>query len=335
MTRRAALALPRPALRLCAALLAAVAVSAQAQEAPFPRQPVKVLVGFAAGTGSDVVMRLVGQRMSELLGQPIVVDNRPGAAGTIATEAGARAPADGYTLTLGTTSTLITAPALSTNVRYDVERDFVPVVPLARTAFVLVVGTEAQAPKSLTELVAALRARPQSFASAGTGTITHLASEMFMKRAGLGAQHVPYKGSAQALGDVAGGQLLFASDTIAAALPLIRAGKVRPLGVTSNARVAALPDVPTFAESGVPGLAGFTLYAWWGLMAPARTPANVVAVLNGAVAKALDSDDVKAKLRGLELEPFWLAPPAFGTFLRDETPVWNKFIRDSGFKAEF
>lgn len=319
---------------LGAACLALAAVTA-AQAPAWPKQPVKVLVGFAPGTGSDVVMRLVGQKMGDVLGQPIVVDNRPGAAGIIATDAGAHAAPDGYTLTLGTTSTLITAPALSPNARYDVERDFVAVAPLARTAFVLVVANDPGAPKTLGELAASLRAKPASFASAGTGTITHLASEMFMKRAGLAAQHVPYKGSAQALGDVAGGQLLFASDTIAAALPLLRAGKLRALAVSSGARIGALPDVPTFTESGVPGLAGFTLYAWWGLVAPARTPHDVVTALNAAATRSIESDDVKGKLRALELEPFVATPSGFAAFIQQETPVWNKFIRESGFKADF
>lgn len=326
--------LHRMARGAAAGIVLAALAAAPAAHA-WPTAPIKVLVGFAPGTGSDVVMRIVSQKMADVLGQPVVVDNRPGAAGTIATEAGARAQPDGYTLTLGTTSTLITAPALSAAVRYDADRDFVPVAPLARTAFVLVVSAEAGAPKTLAELTRELRAKPQSFASAGTGTITHLASEMFLKRAGLAAQHVPYKGSGQALTDVAGGQVLFATDTIAAALPLLRAGKLRALAVSSAARAAALPDVPTLAESGVTGMAGFDLYAWWGLMAPARTPADVVRAINAAAVKSLDSDDVRTRLRSLELEPFVLAPAAFGTFLKEEAPVWNRFIRDSGFKAEF
>lgn len=325
--------------RISRCLLAATALGlttvATAQPTPWPTQPVKLLVGFTPGTGSDVVARLVSEKMGAYLGQPVVIDNRPGAAGTIATEAVARAAPDGYTLALGTTSTLITTPALSANVRYSVERDFVAVSPLARTAFVLVVGVGPGAPKTLAELVAALRAKPESFASAGAGTVTHLASEMFMKRAGLTAQHVPYKGSSQALTDVAGGQLLFASDTIAAALPLIRAGKVRALAITGGARIAALPDVPTLSESGVPGLAGFTLYAWWGLMAPARTPADIVARINDATTRALDNEEVRAKLRGLELEPFTAKPAAFAAFIGDEIPVWGKFIKDSGLKVEF
>jgi len=324
--------------RICRYLLAAgVALAAvtSAQAAAWPTQPVKVLVGFTPGTGSDVVVRLVSDRMAAYLGEPIVVENRPGAAGTIATEAVARATPDGYTLALGTTSTLLTAPALSPNIRYNVERDFVAVAPLARTAFVLVTGTGPGTPRTLAELVTALRARPESFGSAGTGTVTQLATEMFMKRAGVAAQHIPYKGSAQALSDVAGGQLIFASDTVAAALPLIRSGKLRPLAVTAGARIAAIPDVPTFSDSGVPGLAGFTLYAWWGLLAPARTPPEVVATLNAAAVRALETDEVRSRLRSLELEPFALAPNAFEGFLRQEAPLWAQFIKDTGLKADF
>lgn len=323
---------------ICRYLLAAsvaFAVVAPVQAAAWPTQPVKVLVGFTPGTGSDVVVRLVGDRMAAYLGEPIVVENRPGAAGTIATETVARATPDGYTLALGTTSTLLTAPALSPNIRYNVERDFVAVAPLARTAFVLVTGTGPGTPRTLGELVTALRAKPESFASAGTGTITQLATEMFLRRADVTAQHIPYKGSAQALSDVAGGQLLFASDTVAAALPLIHGGKLRALAVTAGARIAAIPDVPTFSDSGVPGLAGFTLHAWWGLLAPARTPAEVVTRLNAAAAHALESDEVRSRLRSLELEPFVLAPAAFERFLREEAPLWGRFIKDTGLKADF
>jgi tripartite-type tricarboxylate transporter receptor subunit TctC len=317
-------------LALCVVGLSARA-DGQAQGASYPSRPIKLIVGVSPGSGSDVVARIIGQKLGELLGQSLVIDNRSGAAGTIATTAGARAPADGYTLTLATTSTLITAPALAADARYDAERDFVPVATVARTPFVLVVGAKPGMPTTLAELVAAIRARPHSFASDGSGTIGHLASEMLLKRVGVTAQHVPYRGSVQALSDVAGGQLTFASDVVAAALPWLRDGKIRALAVSSHSRIDALPDVPTFSESGVPGLDQFTLYAWWVLLAPAGTPTDIVSRLSRATATALESDDVKAKLKALELEPLILPPPALATFLHGEIPFWQDFIKESGF----
>jgi tripartite-type tricarboxylate transporter receptor subunit TctC len=324
---------PRRYLAILGGLALALHVAAVHGEPTWPSRPVKVLVGFAPGTGSDIAMRIFGRKLGELLGQPVVVENRPGAAGVLAMQAGAKAPPDGYTLTLATTSTLITGPALSRHAHYHPDRDFVAVAPLARSAFIVVASADRDAPKSLAELVATLRARPSSYASPGTGTVTHLVTELFLKRVGVTAQHVPYKGSTQALGDVAGSHLLFATDTVAAAIPLIRSGRLRALAVTGRARVAALPDVPTFAESGIAGLDDVALDGWMALLAPAGTPPGVIRLLNDAASRAIDSNDVRASLRSLELEPFTLPPEAFADFLEQQTPVWIRFIHDSGIRA--
>ncbi len=297
----------------------------------FPARPIKVLVTFAPGTGGDLVARIVTTAMGPILGQPLVVDNRPGAGGALGTDQGLKAPADGYTLTLGTTSTLITTPALNPNVKYHAERDFAPVGGMARTAFLVVTANTPEAPRTLQELMARLKDKGGSFGSAGLGTITHLASEFLLKRAGVSATHVPYKGSAQSLTDVASGQLQFATDTVVAALPLVRGGRLRVLGVTSAERLPALPTAPTVAESGFPGV---NLTAWWGLMAPAATPPEVLRKLSDATLKALGTPEVKTQLAAQELEPFPLAGPAFGNLLREELPVWTQFVQQLGLRVE-
>jgi tripartite-type tricarboxylate transporter receptor subunit TctC len=321
--------------RLTQAALATVMApawsAASAQEA-FPSRPIKVLVTFAPGTGSDTVARIVTAAMGPLLGQAIVVDNRAGAGGVIGTDQGLKSPPDGYTLTLGTTSTLLTNPALNPNVRYNAERDFAPVGALARTAFMVVTANTPEAPKTLQELLALLKDKGGSFGSAGIGTITHLASELLLKRAAVKATHVPYKGSSASLTDVASGQLNFATDTAVAALPLVRAGKLRVLAVTSAERLPGLPAAPTMVESGFPG---FKVTAWWGLMAPANTPPDVLKKLSDATLKALGTPEIKAQLAAQELEPYPLGGPAFAALIREELPVWTQFVQQLGLRVEF
>ncbi|MDM0035808.1 tripartite tricarboxylate transporter substrate-binding protein [Variovorax sp. J22P271] len=318
---------------LAAAVAAGWRTAAIAQPAePFPARPVKLIVAFAPGTGSDALARIVAAAMAPLLGQPLVIDNRSGAGGVTGTEQGARAPADGYTLTLATTSTLLTNPVLNPKVRYRAERDFVPVAGLARTAFVLVVADTPEAPRSVAELNQRLAEQGGSFGSPGVGTIGHLAAEYFLSQAGRKAVHVPYRGSSAALTDVAGGQLLFGCDTLVAALPLIRGGRLRALFVTAAQRLPALPEVPTAAEAGLPQL---KLSAWWGLVAPAATPAATVATLSEAATKALALPEVKAQLASQQLDPMALPSTAFGTLIHAELPFWSDFVRQTGIRAEF
>jgi len=297
----------------------------------FPARPVTLIVAFAPGTGSDAVARIVAGAMGKALGQTVVVDNRSGAGGALGTEQGARAAADGTTLTLATTSTLLTNPALNPKLRYRPDKDFVPVAGLARTPFVLVTADKPEAPHSLAELKARLTSPGGAFGSAGNGTITHLAAEYFVRRAGVQAVHVPYRGSGQALSDVAGGQLLFACDTPAAALPLIRGGKLRALAVSAPQRLEALPEVPTGAEAGMPS---FDLSAWWGLVAPAGTPPAAVATLSDAALKALAAPEVRQQLDALQLQPMPLDAQAFGALIRSEAPFWAAFLRRSGIRLE-
>lgn len=320
ITRRRALAWP----------LAACALPAYAQDT-FPSRPVKLVVAFAPGTGSDALARIVGTAMSPLLGQPVVVDNRAGAGGILGTEQVARSPADGYTLALATTSTLLTAPALNPKARYAAEKDFAPVAGLARTAFVVVTANLPDAPQSLAQLMARMREGNLSFGSAGLGTVTHLATEWLLRRAQLKATHVPYRGSAQALTDVAGGQLAFGCDTLVAALPMIRGGRLRALAVTSAQRSAALPNVPTVAEA---GLAGFRVNAWWGIVAPAGTPPDVVHRLADAVQRAQASPEVRQQMASQELEPMPLDAAGFARLIQSEAQPWRDFVRQTGLQVE-
>ncbi len=321
-----------PFTRLAGAATAAfLALAGPAGAQAFPDKPVKIVVAFAPGTGSDVLARLVANAMGPILGGNVIVDNRPCGGGVVGTESVARSPADGYTLALGTTSTLVTNPALQPNVKYSVEKDFTPVAGLGKAWYAIVTANTPEAPKTFHELVARVKAQPTPFASAGQGTITHLASEMFLHRMGItDATHVPYKGSSQAMTDVAGGQVLFASDTIAAALPLLRAGKLRALAVTAPERVATLPDAPTTRELGYPELRG---HAWLVLMAPAGTPAPIVAKLSDAALKALGTAEMKEKMKAQELEPMAMDSKQLGEFIRGEAPYWNDFIRKTGIKV--
>lgn len=313
-----------------AALAGAASLGALAQQ--FPERAVKIVVAFAPGTGSDVLARLVANGMGPLLGQAVIVDNRAGGGGIVGTDSVAKSPPDGYTLALGTTSTLVTNPALNLLVKYRVDKDFAPVAGLAKAWYVLVTANTPEAPRTLPELVARLKAKPGNFSSSGSGTITHLASEMFLHRVGVkDAQHIPYKGSSQALTDVSGGQVLFGSDTLAAALPLIRAGKLRALMVTGPERMATLPDTPTAKELGYPELRA---HAWLVLMAPAGTPAPVVTKLSEAAIKAMNAPDMREKLKTQELEPLLLDPKALGEFIKQEAPYWSEFIRQSNIKVD-
>jgi len=299
--------------------------------AAFPDKALRLIVAFAPGTGSDALARIAANGMSPLLGQPVVIDNRSGAGGALGTELGARAPADGYTLTLVTTSTLLTTPALNPNVHYRADRDFAAVSGLARSPYVIVVADQPDAPHTLAELRARLANGGGSFGSPGVGTITHLTSELFLKRAGVKAVHVPYRGSTAALSDVAGGQLVFACDTLVAALPLIRGKKLRALAVTSPERLDALPEVPTVAEALLPG---FQVSAWWGIAAPAGTPAEVVQRLSAVVQQTLKTPEVKAQLAAQLLEPMPLDAAAFAALIKAELPGWTDFVRQTGIRID-
>jgi len=320
----------RPLHGLTLGVLLACAAAAFAQ--PFPSKPIRIVVPFPAGGTTDVLARAAAQKLSDSLGQPAVVDNRPGAGGNIGAELVAKSPPDGYTLLMGTVGTHAINPALYPKMPYDHIRDFAPVILVAGVPNVLVVNP-ALPVNSVQELVAYARANPGklNFASSGSGTSIHLSGELFKTAAGLSMTHVPYKGSAPALMDLIGGQVQLMFDNLPSALPQIRAGKLKALAVTSRERAPALPDVPTIAESGFPG---FEASSWFGLLAPAGTPPPVIATINAEVAKWLASPDAKEKLLAQGANAAGGTPEDFARHITAETAKWQKVVKESGAKVD-
>lgn len=293
----------------------------------YPNKPITMVVAFGPGTGSDTVARMLAEPMRAVLGAPVVVENRLGGGGIIGTEFVARAAPDGYTLTLGSSSSLGTTPILNPMAKYRMDRDFTYVGGIAKTDYLFFTTNAPDTPKTLQELVARLKAGGGSYGSAGVGTITHLATEVLLDRAGVKATHAPYKGSGQVVADVAAGHILFACDSPAATLPLIRAGKLRPLASTGPQRLESLPGTPTVAESGFPK---FQILAWWGLAAPAGTPPEIVKTLGNALTKVVSSPEIKQKLKAMEIDTMLMDPSTFADFVQSETPFWADFIKRSG-----
>ena len=316
-------------INICASFAACLVMSSAYADPTFPNRPINLVVAFGPGTGSDTMGRILSEKMREILGSPVTVENRLGGGGVIGTEYVARAKPDGYTLTMGTTSSLGTTPVLNPNAKYDVKKDFAFISGLAKSDYVIITSTRPGSPQTLGELLARLKKEPSSFASAGVGTITHLATEMLLHKASLSATHVPYKGSGQVIIDVAAGQVLFATDSPSATLPLIKSGKLRALAVTGPTRIGALPDVPTVAESGFPS---FQVLAWWCLAAPAGTPEAVIKKLSDAAQQAVASPEITARLRKMEIEPMLLNAAELTEFVNKDIPAWTNFIRSSGIK---
>ncbi|MEO8753887.1 MAG: tripartite tricarboxylate transporter substrate binding protein [Casimicrobiaceae bacterium] len=314
----------------CAAI-AAFAALAHAQ-APYPTKPIRLVVPFPAGGTTDIIARAVSQRLTETLGQAVVVDNRPGAGGNIGAELVAKSPPDGYTLLMGTVGTHAINPGLYAKMPYDHVRDFAPVILVAGVPNVLVVPT-ALPVNSVQELIAYAKANPGklNFASSGAGTSIHLSGEMFKTMTGVNIAHVPYKGSAPALQDLVGGQVQMMFDNLPSSLALIKGGKLKALAVTSAQRSAALPDVPTMIES---GFAGFEASSWFGILAPAGTPKDVIARLSGEVAKWLATPDAKEKMAAQGAIPAGLMPDEFTRHIAAETVKWQKVVKDSGAKVD-
>ena len=300
--------------------------SAHAQ--PYPYRPVRMVIGSAPGSGNDIAGRILIAKISEAWGQQIVMENRPGANQAIAAEIVARAPADGYTLLLCGTVTVAINPALYKKLRYDPQRDFAPIALIGTVPNVLVVHPSTPV-ASVGEFIAYAKASPgkYSFGSSGIGSTLHLAMEMLMSTTGIKLVHVPYKGGALAMADLLGGHVLAIFENVPLAVTSVRAGKVRPLGVTAAKRSAQLPDVPTFIEAGFPG---FEIYAWYGVCAPAATPKAVITRLNDEVNKALNQPDLQSRFADLGVD---LAPGSsaqFAAFIKSETIKWAKTIKDSG-----
>lgn len=299
---------------------------ARAQAENYPTRPIRIIVPFATGGGSDIAARLIGAELQTRLGQPVIVDNRPGASGVIGTAAVAKAAPDGYTLTMGSGGTTTINPQMM-KVGYDPIADLAPVGLVAANVLALVVPPSLPA-KSMKELVTLLRANPGkfSYSSPGTGTPHQLAMELFKKRTGSFVVHVPYKGSGQAIADLLAGHVHLAFETISAVMPHIKAGRLRALATSGRERSDQLPDVPTVAES---GLAGFEAFSWYGLLAPAGTPKLVIDKLNAAMRAALDSSEVRSKLDAMGATAMrGRSSEDMRTFMRDETAKWGKLITD-------
>jgi tripartite-type tricarboxylate transporter receptor subunit TctC len=305
-------------------------LSGNAQPA-FPNKVIKVVVPVAPGGGADGVARMITEKMSMSLGTPIIIENKAGASGSIAALEVARAAPDGYTLMQCFVATHSTNPAVL-KLKYDPVADFAPVGMMAQTSNVLVVGERNKA-KDLQEFLAQARTKPggMSFSSAGSGSATHLIMEYLENQAKVDLLHVPYKGAAPALQDLLGGQVDAMFPSLTAALPHIKAGKLRALAVASAKRDPLLPDVATVAEQ---GFAGFSAIQWWGLCAPAKTPEPVVARLNKALNDALALSDVKARLHEMAAEPTPLTPLQFEAFLKSEVAKWTQLVRDTNLQIE-
>ena len=314
----------------CAVLAAGSASPLHAQS--FPTKPMRIVVPWTPGGTADILARLLAQRLSEGFGQQVLVDNRPGASGQIGTDLVAKSAPDGYTLVLGTTAPNSTAPSLYPKLAYDPLKDLAPISLVALTFYVLSVNPAVPV-KNVQELVKLAKARPGqlNFSSPGSGTPNHLSGEMFKTQAGIQMQHIPFKGSAQAIADVIGGQIPLNFENIAVVLPHIKAGKVRALGVTSVQRSPFLPDVPTIAESGYPG---FEAVGWFGLMAPATVPRDVLTKLNAETVRILNLPEVSARIHGLgaQVKPSTIAE--FEAFNRAQIAKWAKVIKDSGAQAD-
>lgn len=313
-------------------LLATGSISApEVRAQSFPIKPVRIVVGASAGGGIDIVSRTLGPKMSERLGQQVIVDNRPGAGTTIGGEVTAKSAPDGHTIFMASTSFSVSA-ALYRKLAYDPVRDLTGVMLIASGPLVLVVHPSVPA-KSVKELVALAKARPgkMTFASGGTGSSLHLAGELFKARAGIDMVHVPYKGGAPAAVDLMGGQVDMLFDVMLAVLPHIKAGKVRAIAVTSAARSGQLPQLPTIAESGFPG---FDVAGWFGLLAPAATPKNVIGALHAAALNALENREVRSRLTGLGADPVGSSPEAFTSSFRGEVARWRKVIDAIGIATQ-
>ncbi len=297
----------------------------------YPNKPIKLVVAFPPGGPTDLVSRVIAQKLSEQFGQQVLVENRPGANGNIGAEAVAKAAPDGYTV-LYNTSAITLSPSLYSKLTFDPLKDFAPVVLTAVVPLVIAAHPSVPA-ANLKEFIAYLKANPgkATYGSAGNGNVTHLGAFLFLQANGLDAVHVPYKGSAPSLTDLVGGQTQFTAETINAALPYIRDKRLKAFAVTSLKRSNVLPDVPTLNES---GMKGFEVGAWQGIVMPAKTPPAIVQRWNAEVMKALADPDVKAKLAAQGAEPLGSTPAQYGAYIKSELERWSKVVKATGAKLD-
>jgi tripartite-type tricarboxylate transporter receptor subunit TctC len=315
-----------------AAMLAAGTAAAQTGDAPWPDRPIRLIVPFPAGSSTDIISRILAQRLGTRLGQQVVIDNRVGASGNIGADAVAKAAPDGYTLGIATASTHAVALTLSPNLPYDPIRDFAPVSLIGSAPYVLVVYPGLPA-SSVAELIALAKAKPSAlnYGSAGVASLAHLATALFATMAGINITHVPYKASAQSVTDMITGRLEMQFATIAPSLPHIRAGQLRPLAVSGSKRVAALPDVPTVAETGIDG---YEASLWLALVMPAATRPAIVARLNREMTEILSAADAQEALLAQGFEPEPGPPAALAERIRDDIAKWRGVVAKAGIRAE-
>ena len=317
-------------MRLVFAVLVFAATAAIAQ--PYPSKPTRMIVPYPPGGSADILARAIGAKVGEGLGQPVVIDNRPGAGTIIGTEATAKSAPDGYTFMLGTVSSHAINPALNPKLPFDPVKDFTPLALVASIPFAMIVHPSVPA-KSVQEFVALAKARPGqiNYSSAGNGTSNHLAGELLKSMAGIDLVHVPYKGSAPALNDLIAGQVSLMFDLVLTAAPHIKSGAARGLAVTGAKRSAVLPELPTVAETGLPG---YEVSAWFGIFAPAGLPQPVARRLNAELVKVMREPDLKQRLASLGADPLTSTPEEFSAYLRSEIEKWAKVVKASGMKVD-
>lgn len=321
-------------MRNCIAILAlcGFACGNAAHAQTYPAKPVRIIATYPAGGLSDVMARLAGQILTDALGKPFIVENRPGASGVTGTDYVAKSPADGYTLLMGSFGPMTTAPALTANLSYAPAKDLTGVVIMSQVPNVFAVHPSVPA-KTVPEFIALAKAapKPMSVAISGIGGTTHLLTEMFKQKAGIDLLNVPYKGTAPALNDFVGGQVQVDFENLPTILPHIKSGRVRALAAASKSRMAQLPELPTFAELGYPEV---EISAWHGLLAPAGTPRDVIALINKTIVAALRLPATVERLRDMGVEVVAGTPEEMDAFLRVETVRWGKLIRDANIKGE-
>jgi tripartite-type tricarboxylate transporter receptor subunit TctC len=311
-------------------LLGALVVSISAHA--FPTKPVKIIVAFPPGGGTDIVARLLAQRLGETWGQAVIVENRAGASGTVGTEAAARADPDGHTLFMATMGNMTANQHLYPKMTVDPLRAFAPITKVVDVHFVLLANPALPA-NGVRELVELAKKRPGEipYSSSGPGGAPHLAMELFKRRAGIDLQHVPYKGSGPSMNDLIGGRVMLTMDSLVQSLPHIKAGRLKALAVLGPRRTALLPEVPTIAESGLPG---YALTNWFGLLAPAATPKQVLVQLNGDVSRILKQEDLQKKIADLGADVVGNSAEEFGAAMRAESAQWAEVIKAAGIRVE-
>lgn len=317
--------------RLAAGALLPLAGAAQQAFADnYPSKPIRLVVTQGTGSGSDVIGRLLAVKLGERLNQNVYVENKVGGGGILGHQFVLDQPPDGYTLLLSTTAPLVVVPAMNRNAHFRLG-DFSAIAAALRSPYMLVVNTQPDSPRTLAELTRKLATTPSSFSSSGTGTLTHLATEMYLQQAGVKATHVPYKGSGQSLADLAGGQVLFSIDSPIAAAPLLRGGRLRALAVTSPQRLPGYPEVPTMAESGYPGL---TLSTMGGLFGPPGVPAPIVERINREMAVVLTSAEVNAQFATMQTEPLVMSAADFRAQMLKDAPLWEGVVTRLGLTVD-